>query len=82
MPLRGQALPFLEETLLIFGPERCMIGSDWPVSLASRSDYSEWMDLVLSTALRGAGDEDRSAVAWRTAARFYGIDQDPSNDKD
>lgn len=81
-PLRGQALPFLEETLLIFGPDRCMIGSDWPVSFAGRSGYSEWVDLVLNTALRGAGDEDRSAVAWRTAARFYGIDEHLSDDKD
>lgn len=74
VPLRQQALPFLEETLRIFGPNRCMIGSDWPVSFRDTAGYAEWLDLVLNSALRGASTEDRDNVALHTAARFYGLD--------
>lgn len=72
-PLAEQALPFLSETLSLFGASRCMLGSDWPVSSGEESDYTAWIDLVLATALAGATEEERNSVAGGTAARFYGF---------
>lgn len=73
-PLAHQALPFLEETLRIFGPQRCMIGSDWPVSVTDPAGYQEWIDVVMNNALAGASDSESDSVAWATATRFYQID--------
>ena len=73
-PLEGQALPFIEETLQIFGPGRCMFGSDWPVSLKDPAGYQDWIDLVLDKALAGASAADRDSVARAVATRFYRLD--------
>ncbi|WP_427170611.1 amidohydrolase family protein [Arthrobacter sp. 92] len=74
-PLAPQALPFIEETLQVFGAGRCMIGSDWPVSIRDSSGYEEWNDLILDRALTGASDAELEDVAWGTAARFYGLEK-------
>lgn len=68
-----QAAPLLETALDLFGPARCMLGSDWPVSAATphRVDPGEWFDLVLSSL--GASAEERAQLGWRTASEFYGI---------
>lgn len=73
-PLAGQALPCVRETLQIFGPERCMFGSDWPVSLKDPAAYQDWIGLVMDTALAGASAADRDSVAWAAASRFYRLD--------
>jgi len=73
-PLEHQALPFLEETLQIFGPERCMVGSDWPVSMKDPEAYKSWIDLIMTSALTGASATERDSVAWGTATRFYRLD--------
>ena len=75
-PLAEQALPYLHETLSLFGAQRCMLGSDWPVSAQTNSQYMAWVDLVLGRALEGASAEERTSVAARTAARFYGFEPD------
>lgn len=65
------AAPFVEAVLAAFGPDRCMAGSDYPVSrVASRDDaYAEWFDWVGS--LVSAGSE-REAVLRGTALTVYG----------
>lgn len=73
-PLENQALPFLEETLQIFGPERCMVGSDWPVSMKDPDAYQDWIDVIMTSALTGASATERDSVAWATATRFYRLD--------
>jgi L-fuconolactonase len=74
-PIDVQALPFLLAALDIFGEERCMLGSDWPVSAVTPHAlrYDDWFSLVLD-ALSDAG-ADREQLAWRTASRFYGVAQ-------
>lgn len=72
-PVREQAKSWLLTALELFGPERCMIGSDWPVSAISepRESPGEWLDHVLSDV--GASDGDLEWLRWRTASTFYGV---------
>lgn len=48
-PLRTQVAPFLHAAAETFGPERLLIGSDWPVSAltAHQLGFGEWFALVL-----------------------------------
>ena len=38
---------YFEETLEIFGAERVMFGTDWPVCLLRLASYQEWSDTVI-----------------------------------
>jgi L-fuconolactonase len=80
-PLAPQALPFITETLQLFGAERCMIGSDWPVSLTGGTAYQEWINTV-DTAMAGATAGERDNVAYGTAARTYRLDLPTDEVKD
>jgi L-fuconolactonase len=61
--------PYLEHALDVFGPARCMIGSDWPV-LTLAGTMEQWFDAVCD-ALTGG---DRDAVLCGTASVVYGIE--------
>ncbi len=66
---------YLDAAVEIFGTERAMAGSDWPVSANAPHPlaYDEWFDLVLSPFARAESGRDRGDVAWRTASRVYGL---------
>ena len=68
-----QAVPFIQETLNLFGAERCMIGSDCPVSLAEPAGYQDWITTV-EQAMTGASASEREAVAHGTAVRVYRLE--------
>lgn len=72
-PLAPQVLPFVRETLHLFGAGRCMLGSDWPVSMAGPSAYQEWITIV-ETAMAGASAVEQEEVAQGTAARVYRLE--------
>lgn len=63
--------PYLEYGLEVFGPERCMVGSDWPV-LTLRTTIERWFDLVRDVVSELA-PEDRAAVMAGTATATYGL---------
>jgi L-fuconolactonase len=66
-------LSLLRDALEIFGPERCLYASDWPVmTLATR--YDTWLDLVRE-ALGALPSPDRAAVLRGNARRVYRLDQ-------
>lgn len=71
--LSPQSRPFLLAALEAFGAERCMVGSDWPVSTHTphAMGYAEWFSLVLDGF--GLSSEEAESVAHRTASRVYGI---------
>ena len=71
--LAPQALPFIQETLDLFGAERCMVGSDFPVSLTRPGAYLDWITTV-EQAMAGASEAERSKVAQETAARVYRLE--------
>lgn len=71
-----QVVPFLDVALDVFGAERCMYGSDWPVSAATPHRLSNrvWRETVASRVSR---ESDRWYVLEGTAAAFYSIDASP-----
>lgn len=71
--VREQAKDWLLTALDAFGPERCMVGSDWPVSAMSepRETPGEWIAHVLSDV--GVSDAERDWLSWRTASAFYRV---------
>lgn len=63
--------PYLEVAFEAFGPDRLMIGSDWPVCTVS-AEYGAAMRLV-TDYLKPLPVEAREKVLGANAARFYGI---------
>ncbi len=60
--------PYVDHVLECFGPDRCMIGSDWPVCLAA-GKYG----MVMGAIEELLSESDREAVLGGTAAQFYGL---------
>ena len=48
---------YFEETLEIFGVERVMFGTDWPVCLLRLDSYKQWADTVIILTSSLSGDE-------------------------
>ncbi|WP_286402235.1 amidohydrolase family protein [Pseudarthrobacter defluvii] len=71
--LSPQALPFIQETLDLFGADRCMVGSDFPVSLTRPDAYLDWITTV-EQAVAGASEGERRNVAQETAVRVYRLE--------
>ena len=69
-----QLRPYLDTAVEAFGPERLMVGSDWPVCLVGTS-YKNWWDL-----LRGYfaefSDEERALIFGGCAMKTYGLNQE------
>jgi L-fuconolactonase len=64
-----QLRPVMEYVLDQFGPERTMLGSDWPVCLLAAS-YAEVMAAAASV-LDGLTGAEREAVRGGTARTWY-----------
>ena len=64
--------PYLGHALEVFGPTRCMVGSDWPV-LTLAGTMEGWFDAVLDV-VDELPEHDRRAVLRGTALTVYGID--------
>ena len=64
-------LPFLRHALDVFGPARCLFGSDWPV-LTLAMEYGQWLDVVREACSDLSADE-RALVMRRTAEGAYGL---------
>jgi len=63
--------PYLDIVLEAFGPQRLMIGSDWPVCTVS-GDYASTMAIVIDYVDR-LGATERDAILGDNCARFYGV---------
>ena len=61
--------PYVETVLELFGPQRVMWGSDWPV-LNLAADYPRWAEAT-DTLLKNRTAEQRDAVLGGNAIRFY-----------
>ena len=63
--------PYIEVACEAFGPDRLMIGSDWPVCTLAGS-YGQTMKLVID-AIATWSKPEQDAVLGGTAARFWGL---------
>lgn len=63
--------PYLEHALEVFGAERLMFGSDWPVSILA-GGYARWWEVV-TELLDPLSTTEQTAVLGATARDFYGI---------
>lgn len=72
----GAALrPFLDHAVQVFGPSRCMFGSDWPLVRLAAS-YAWWLDLV-RTVIDDLPGPERRAVLRGTALTTYSGREEP-----
>lgn len=55
----------------VFGPERIMVGSDWPVSALTADFATVWHEQVATLA--SLSDTDRGQVLGGTATEVYGL---------
>jgi L-fuconolactonase len=63
--------PYAAHVLAVFGPDRVMAGSDWPVCLL-RADYQTvWA--ANESLVAGMSDTERAQVLGGSATRWYGL---------
>ncbi len=63
--------PYVDHILAVFGADRIMWGSDWPVCLL-RASYGDWHSAALELT-EHLSDTDKAQIFGGTAARFYGL---------
>ena len=63
--------PYLDYALEVFGVERLLFGSDWPV-VKLASSWSRWL-ATLREVLRGLSDGEQAAIFAGNARRVYGL---------
>lgn len=63
--------PYTDHVLAVFGADRVMWGSDWPVARL-RCEYADWYDTALRLSAH-LSDAARAALFAGTAAAFYRI---------
>ncbi len=61
--------PYLHHVLEIFGSERLMFGSDWPVCLVA-GNYAQ-VKTVVTDFISGLGDIDQNMIMGENAMAFY-----------
>lgn len=61
--------PIINHCLEVFGPDRAMFASDWPVCTRVAS-LREWV-AALNTVVRGRSEEQRRKLFGENAVRFY-----------
>jgi L-fuconolactonase len=63
--------PYIDAAIELFGADRCMFGSDWPVAILA-GDYAKvWRET--NEALKGRSQAEIDAVLGGTAQRVYRI---------
>ena len=67
----GDFYPYLDVVFELFGTDRLMFGSDWPVMLLS-GIYVQWKSL-LEKYMENFEEEDRMKMFGENAIKFYGI---------
>lgn len=61
--------PYFNHLITVFGPDRLMFGSDWPV-VKLASDYGDWV-AILTRLTDHLDDADKAAIWGGSAQKFY-----------
>jgi len=64
--------PYIDLALEVFGPDRCLFGSDWPVCRVA-GGYARWLD-ALTLCLSSRSETERRRVFAETAIELYNLD--------
>ena len=64
--------PYVATAVELFGPDRMMIGSNWPTMTAFGRGYTEFLDSVLAS-FDDLIDSEQAEVRCGTATRLYGF---------
>jgi len=62
--------PFIDHIILVFGVERVLYGSDWPVSLLATKNYATWVEL-LSEIVSGLPEDQQKQIFRDNAQKMY-----------
>ncbi len=63
---------YFDETLELFGPDRVMLGTDWPVCLLRIDSYPSWIQTVRTFVENLTADES-AAILHDNAVRIYNL---------
>jgi L-fuconolactonase len=63
---------YFEECLALFGPDRLMFGTDWPVCLLRISSYKSWAEMVRGF-VRNLSEDEQRAILHDNAVRCYDL---------
>ena len=63
--------PYLDKALEVFGPERVMIGSDWPVCRLA-GEYARVMEVV-ENFIANLSPSEQANILGKNATRFYNL---------
>lgn len=63
---------YFDETLEIFGTQRVMLGSDWPVSLLRLDSYAQWI-AMLRSFVSSLSEQEQQMILTDNAARCYNL---------
>lgn len=63
---------YFEETLALFGPERLMFGTDWPVCLLRIDSYRSWAEMVRHF-VGSLSEGEQHAILHENAVRIYDL---------
>ena len=64
--------PYVAHVLEVFGAQRVIWGSDWPV-VDLAGGYGAWL-VASESLLSHLGQQDRNDIFGLNARRFYGLD--------
>lgn len=65
--------PYIDKAIELFGVERVMYGSDWPVCLLAAESYEQVFE-ALNKNLASLNEQEKAMVLGETARSFYGIE--------
>ena len=65
--------PYVLHVLDVFGPDRVMFGSDWPVALLATESYGDVVNALRTIVGPVLGREDHRKLFYENGARFYGL---------
>lgn len=68
--------PYVEHVIKVFGTDRLMFGSDWPVCRLA-AEYGEVVNALRTVLGRWLGPSEIEAIFYGNAARFYGATATP-----